>query len=505
MAEQILKMKKITKYFGGIRALYDVDLDLYRGEVLCLLGENGAGKSTLIKILSGVEQPSSGEIFLNGDKVHLKNPKVAHEMGFSTVYQELVQFPEMSIAENIYIGRYPQKTGLIDFNELKKKTNLLMERLNIHFDPQTKIKSLSIAQRQLVEIIIALSFDSQVLIFDEPTSSLTTEETAILFDTIRKLKERDISVIYISHRLEEVFEIGDRVIVLRDGENSGGGMVKDLNQNAIISMMVGRTLGNRFPKSKVEIGEEILRVEKINNDRVNNASFSLRKGEILGFSGLVGAGRSDLMNAIMGIDKCTGEIYLDGEKIQNDSPSQAIARGFAAVPEDRKEKGLILILPVMHNMQLSAFQRFTNKLGFLNRIREENVAQEYVNKLSIKVESFRQKAGNLSGGNQQKVVLARGLISNPKVLILDEPTRGIDVGSKAEIYEIMNNLVEQGVSIIMVSSELPELLNMSDRIIVMHEGFIVGELDPAEATEEKIITLATQEISEEMSVKEAVE
>jgi ABC-type sugar transport system ATPase subunit len=305
--------------------------------------------------------------------------------------------------------------------------------------------------------------------------------------------------------LEEVFEIGDRVIVLRDGENSGGGMVKDLNQNAIISMMVGRTLGNRFPKSKVEIGEEILRVEKINNDRVNNASFSLRKGEILGFSGLVGAGRSDLMNAIMGIDKCTGEIYLDGEKIQNDSPSQAIARGFAAVPEDRKEKGLILILPVMHNMQLSAFQRFTNKLGFLNRIREENVAQEYVNKLSIKVESFRQKAGNLSGGNQQKVVLARGLISNPKVLILDEPTRGIDVGSKAEIYEIMNNLVEQGVSIIMVSSELPELLNMSDRIIVMHEGFIVGQLDPAEATEEKIITLATQEISEEMSVKEAVE
>jgi ABC-type sugar transport system ATPase subunit len=504
MSEQILTMTNITKDFGGIRALNNVNLDLYRGEILCLLGENGAGKSTLIKILSGVEQPTSGEIFLNGEKVHLKNPRVAHEMGFSTVYQELVQLPEMSIAENIFIGRYPLKAGLIDYNELNKMTLKLMDRLNIHFNPQTKIGSLSIAQRQLVEIIKALSFDSQILIFDEPTSSLTTEETAILFDTILKLKERNISVIYISHRLEDVFEVGDRVVVLRDGENSGSGLVENLDHDAIISMMVGRMLGDRFPKRKVEIGEDILAVKNINNERVKNASFSLRRGEILGFSGLVGAGRSDLMNAIMGIDKCSGEIFLEGEKIQNESPTKAISRGFAAVPEDRKDKGLILILSVMHNMQLSAFKRFVNKFGFLIRKNEQEVADEYINKLAIKVSSYRQDAGDLSGGNQQKVVFARGLISNPKVLILDEPTRGIDVGAKAEIYEIMNSLVEQGVSIIMVSSELPELLNMSDRIIVMHEGFIVGELDPAEATEEMVIKMATQEMNHKMSAKEAV-
>ena len=493
MSEKILQMRSITKDFGGIRALNNVDLDLYRGEILCLLGENGAGKSTLIKILSGVVQPTSGEITLNGEKAHLKNPRLAHEAGFSTVYQEMVQLPEMTIAENVFIGRYPRKAGLIDFKELKKMTLRLMDRLNIHFDPQAKIGSLSIAQRQLVEIIKALSFDSQVLIFDEPTSSLTTEETALLFDTILKLKEHNISVIYISHRLEDVFEIGDRVLVLRDGENSGGGMVKDLNSDDIIAMMVGRTLDNRFPKRKIEIGGEILSVKNINNGRVNNASFSLRRGEILGFGGLVGAGRSELMKAIMGIDKCTGEVYLEGNRIHNDSPTQAIARGFAAVPEDRKDEGLILILSIMHNMQLSAFKRFTNKFGFLNRKNERDVADEYVKKLSIKVSSYRQKAGDLSGGNQQKVVLARGLISNPKVLILDEPTRGIDVGAKAEIYEIMNSLVEQGVSIIMVSSELPELLNMSDRIIVMHEGDIVGEIDPVEATEEMVIKMATEE------------
>jgi ABC-type sugar transport system ATPase subunit len=486
-------MINITKDYGGIRALNKVNLELYQGEILCLLGENGAGKSTLIKILSGVEQPSDGEIVFQGKKIQLKNPHLAHDAGFSTVYQEMVQFPDMTIAENIFIGRYPLKAGLVDFKELNSMTKRLMDRLGIHFDPQAKIRSLSIAQRQLVEIMKAISFDSRVLIFDEPTSSLTTEETALLFDTILKLKSEGISIIYISHRLEDVFKIGDRAMILRDGENSGEGMVKDLSSDDIIAMMVGRTIKNRFPKRKVAIGEEILRVENINNTRVKNASFSLRKGEVLGFGGLVGAGRSELMRAVLGIDKCSGDIYLEGKKIHNGTPMEAIANGFAAVPEDRKDEGLILRLSVMYNMQLSAFKRFTNKLGFLNRKTEQKVADEYVRKLSIKVSSYRQMAGDLSGGNQQKVVLARGLISNPKVLILDEPTRGIDVGAKAEIYEIMNMLVEQGVSIIMVSSELPELLNMSDRIIVMREGVIVGEMSSDEATEQKVIKLATEE------------
>ncbi len=493
MSKEFLKMINITKDYGGIRALNKVNLELYQGEILCLLGENGAGKSTLIKILSGVEQPSDGEIVFQGKKIQLKNPHLAHDAGFSTVYQEMVQFPDMTIAENIFIGRYPLKAGLVDFKELNSMTKRLMDRLGIHFDPQAKIRSLSIAQRQLVEIMKAISFDSRVLIFDEPTSSLTTEETALLFDTILKLKSEGISIIYISHRLEDVFKIGDRAMILRDGENSGEGMVKDLSSDDIIAMMVGRTIKNRFPKRKVAIGEEILRVENINNTRVKNASFSLRKGEVLGFGGLVGAGRSELMRAVLGIDKCSGDIYLEGKKIHNGTPMEAIANGFAAVPEDRKDEGLILRLSVMYNMQLSAFKRFTNKLGFLNRKTEQKVADEYVRKLSIKVSSYRQMAGDLSGGNQQKVVLARGLISNPKVLILDEPTRGIDVGAKAEIYEIMNMLVEQGVSIIMVSSELPELLNMSDRIIVMREGVIVGEMSSDEATEQKVIKLATEE------------
>ena len=456
-----------------------------------MLGENGAGKSTLIKILSGVEKPTSGEIELNGKSIILKDPKSAHEAGFSTVYQEMVQLPRMTIAENIFIGRYPLKNGLIDFAKLQQMTLALMDRLDIHFDPNVKIGALSIAQRQLVEIMKALSFDSQVIIFDEPTSSLTNEETTILFRIIRNLKEEGISIIYISHRLEDVFEIGDRAMVLRDGENSGDGMVKDLTNDDIIAMMVGRSLKNRFPKRKAKIGKEILRVEHIINPRVKDVSFTLHEGEVLGFGGLVGAGRSELMRAVMGMDKCSGKVFLEGKEIKNSSPSMAIANGITQVPEDRKDEGLVLRLPIISNIQLSAYKRFVNKMGFLVKKKEEAVAQEYMDRLSIKAQTVRQPAGSLSGGNQQKVVLARCLAPNPKVLILDEPTRGIDVGAKVEIYEIMNSLAEQGVAIIMISSELPELLSMSDRIIVMHEGVVTGELDPAEASEQKVMKLAT--------------
>ncbi len=493
MSKTILKMQGISKRYGGIVALDNVNLDLKEGEILCLLGENGAGKSTLMKILSGVIPPSSGEIYLNDQKIDIKNPEMAHQHGISTVYQELIQFPDMTIMENIYVGRYPKKKGLVDFTELKKKTLKLMDELNIHFEPDEYIRNLSVAQRQLVEIMKAVSFNSKIIIFDEPTSSLTTEETAILFRIIDELKKKNISMIYISHRLEDIFAIGDRITVLRDGKNSGGGMVKDMNTDQVIALMVGRNVENQFPKKIVPIGEEILRVEHIQNEKVKDASFSLKKGEILGFGGLVGAGRTELIRAIMGLDKCTGKIFKNGKEIVNKSPADAIANKFALVPEDRKDQGLVLIRTLLHNIEMSSMGKLS-KFGFMSSKEEKKCATEYMQQLHVKASSYHQNAGDLSGGNQQKVVIAKCLATKPDILILDEPTRGIDVGSKAEIYEIMCNLVEQGVSIIMISSELPELLNMSDRIIVMREGVITGELNAGEADEERVMKYATKEI-----------
>lgn len=494
MPEVLLRMSNITKNYGGIKALSNVNFELYKGELLCLLGENGAGKSTLMKILSGVVTPTEGEIFFEESKVNIQNPSAAHRLGISTVHQELVQFPEMTIAENIFVGRYPKKNGLIDFKKLTSKTLELMSDLNIHFSPNAYIRTLSVAQRQLVEIMKAVSFKSKVIIFDEPTSSLTSEETEILFSIIKDLKQRGVSIIYISHRLEDIFAIGDRITILRDGKNSGGGMVSELDTDSVIAMMVGRSLENQFPKENVEIGEEILRVEDISNARIKNASFTLRRGEILGFGGLIGAGRTELMRGILGLDKCTGAIYKDGKKIVNKTPTQAIRNSFALVPEDRKDQGLVLIRSLMHNMEMSSLKQLS-AFGFMKPEMEKVKALAYIKKLSIKTSGIGQLAGNLSGGNQQKVVLAKCLITMPDILILDEPTRGIDVGSKAEIYEIMCDLVKQGVSIIMISSELPELISMSDRILVMREGFITGELSAADATEESVMKLATKEVN----------
>lgn len=447
----------------------------------------------MMKILSGVVPPSAGEIFLNGQKIDLKNPEIAHHYGISTVYQELIQFSDMTIMENIFVGRYPKKNGLVDFSELKKRTLELMDELNIHFEPDEYIRNLSVAQRQLVEIMKAVSFHSKIIIFDEPTSSLTTEETAILFRIIDDLKKKNISMIYISHRLEDIFAIGDRITVLRDGRNSGGGMVKELNTDQVIALMVGRNVENQFPKKKVTIGKEILRVEHIQNEKVKDASFSLRKGEVLGFGGLVGAGRTELIRAVMGLDKCTGKIYKNGKEIVNKSPSDAIANKFALVPEDRKDQGLVLIRTLLHNIEMSSL-RTLSKFGFMVGKKEDDCASNYMKQLHVKAASYNQNAGDLSGGNQQKVVIAKCLATKPDILILDEPTRGIDVGSKAEIYEIMNDLVEQGVSIIMISSELPELLNMSDRIIIMREGVITGEMSADEVSEEVVMKFATKEI-----------
>ena len=493
MAETLLEMQGITKQYGGILALDSVNFKLYQGELLCLLGENGAGKSTLMKILSGVEQPSAGEIVFAGAKVNIPNADKAHLLGISTVYQELVQFPDMTISENIFMGRHPKKMGLCSFKELRKMTLALMNQVNIHFDPDTYIRNLSVAQRQLVEIMKAVSFNAKVIIFDEPTSSLTREETDILFRIIAQLKADGVSIIYISHRLEDIFAIGDRAVVLRDGRNSGEGLVKDLSRDDIISMMVGRSLENQFPKEKVAPGSEVLRVEGITNQWVKGASFTLRKGEVLGFGGLIGAGRTELMRAIMGLDKAAGTVYLHGEKVANKSPQGAIKNHFAMVPEDRKDQGLVLIRTILHNLEMSSLPALSTA-GFMRGAAERRNAMEFVGKLHIKSAGIYQHAGSLSGGNQQKVVLGKCLATKPEILILDEPTRGIDVGSKAEIYEIMNELAAEGVAIIMVSSELPELLNMSDRIIVMREGVITGELNAAGATEESIMKLATEEV-----------
>lgn len=496
MEKTILKMQGISKQYGGIRALNNVTMELKEGEILCLLGENGAGKSTLMKIISGVVAPTSGDIYLNDQKIEIKNPEAAHNYGISTVYQELVQFPDMTIMENIYVGRYPKKHGLVDFAALRKKTLALMDELDIHFDPDEYIRNLSVAQRQLVEIMKAISFNSKIIIFDEPTSSLTNEETDILFRIIRELKAKNISMIYISHRLTDIFAIGDRAAVLRDGCNSGEGMVKDLNEDQIIAMMVGRNLENQFPKKKVPIGEVILKVENINSYKVKNASFELKKGEVLGFGGLVGSGRTELMRAVLGLDKCTGTVIKDGKEIKNKSPMDAIKNKFALVPEDRKDQGLVLIRSLLHNMEMSSLKS-VSQFGFMNSKKEKACGDRYMKQLNIKAPTYNVNAGDLSGGNQQKVVFAKGLATNPDILILDEPTRGIDVGSKAEIYEIMNDLVEKGVSIIMISSELPELMNMSDRIVVMREGQITGVIeneDMAQISEEQIMRYATKEV-----------
>ena len=488
----ILQMKNMSKYYGVVHALDGVDFELERGEILCLCGENGAGKSTLIKILSGAETPTTGQIFIDGQEAKITTPAVAHELGISTVYQELIQIPEMSVMENIYLGRFKTNSGLVDFKQVEQKTRELMDQLNIHFDPHQRIKELSTAQRQLVEIMKAVSFDSRIIIFDEPTSSLTTEETEILFEIIGTLKAKGVSIIYISHKLSEIFRIGDHVTVLRDGKSVGTSVVKEINEDRLISMMVGRSVENQYPKEFIELGEEVLRVESITNKKVKNCSFSLRKGEVLGFGGLVGAGRTEIMRAVFGADPCEGKVFLHGKEVKNTDPVRAIQNGFALVPEDRKDQGLVLGLSIKDNVGLSSLKRYAKGL-FVNDATEDRETDEHIEKLRIRTPSKYQRAGNLSGGNQQKVVLARCLVTKPDVLILDEPTRGIDVSAKVEIYQIINQLASEGVSIVMISSDMPELMAMSDRIIVMSEGRIRGELSRDEISDENIMKLATVE------------
>ncbi|MHC4266352.1 MAG: sugar ABC transporter ATP-binding protein [Planctomycetota bacterium] len=488
----ILKMNGIRKTFPGVTALDDIHFELRRGEVHVLLGENGAGKSTLVKILSGAYQKTSGEIFLFDSETNIRNPKHAQQLGISIIYQELNLIPYLSVGENIFLGREPMAgPGVINSSKLFESSEQILSELGVKIDVRQAVKNLGVAEQQMVEVAKALSMESKILIMDEPTSALTEREIKELFATIRKLKSRGVSIIYISHRLEELFEIGDRVTVLRDGKFVGNVKIKNTNKSELIRMMVNRELKEQFPKKKSKAGEEVLRVENLSTEGVlNDISFSLYRGEVLGISGLMGSGRTELARAIFGIEKFdSGKIYIRNEAKQLKSPCNAISMGIGFLTEDRKSQGLVLSLSVKENICLSSIERFS-RLGRMDRKAENQAAAQYVKELRIKTSNLNQKVMYLSGGNQQKVVMSKWLCSQADILIFDEPTRGIDVGSKVEIYEFMNRLTAGGAAIIMISSELPEILGMSDRILVMHQGRITAEFDVEEATQEKILSKA---------------
>jgi ribose transport system ATP-binding protein len=488
----LLEMRRISKTFPGVVALDDVDFELRRGEVHILLGENGAGKSTLMKILSGAYQKSAGQIILNGLDVEIKNPKHAQTLGISTIYQEFNLVPHLSVGENIFLGREPTRLlGLIDQRAIFHEAARVLNSLGVTLDPRRPVRELGVAEQQMVEIAKALSLDAQILIMDEPTSALTENEIRELFAAIRRLKEKGVSIVYISHRIEELFEIGDRVTVLRDGRCVGTRDVRTISKSELIRMMVNRDLSEQFPKERAPRGEEVLRVEGLSRKGVlEDISFSLYRGEVLGIAGLLGAGRTELARAIFGLDRVdAGTIYIKGVPQRINSPRGAIASGLGFLTEDRKSQGLVLPLSVKENLCLPSLGKFS-QWGVVDADEERRVASRYVKDMRIRTPSLDQKVVYLSGGNQQKVVLSKWLCCEAEIFIFDEPTRGVDVGAKAEIYQLMNQLTASGVAIIMISSELPEVLGMSDRILVMHRGKITGEFSAGEATQEKILQCA---------------
>jgi len=490
----LLQMKGISKSYPGVQALNNVDFEVEAGEVHALVGENGAGKSTLMKILAGAEPRDSGEILLNGRPVGDLTPQKALELGIGMVHQEFNLVPYLSAAENIFLGREPRSRipGFIDFKTMYREAQRIVDSLGANFDVRRPVASLSVAQQQMVEIAKATSQNAVIIAMDEPSATLTEHELESLFRLIRSLKASGIGIIYISHRLEEISQIADRVTVLRDGQLVGTRRVSEVSREDLIRMMVGRELKDMIPKQPAPIGGEVLRVEHLSRTGVlHDINLTVRAGEILGIAGLVGAGRTELARAIFGADPIdSGKIYLFGQEVKITSPQAAIRHGIGLVPEDRKQLGLVLQMVVRENISLANLKELSIA-GFVNRRRERTAADQFVRELRIRTPSVEQRVRNLSGGNQQKVVLAKWLFTRSKVLIFDEPTRGIDVGSKVEIYQLMNELAAKGVAIIMISSELPEILGMSDRILVMHEGRIAGELSREEATQEKIMHLAT--------------
>ena len=502
---RFLEMKSITKTFPGVRALDGVTFDLNKGEIHALVGENGAGKSTLMKVLGGVyPYPQyGGQIFIDGLEQRFSGVRDAEKARIAVIYQELSLVKEMNVAENIFLGREPSTFGIIRWEEIYRRSQSLLDDLHLPIDPRTPIRNLGIGQQQLVEIAKALSHDAQILVLDEPTAALTDAEVETLFGILNKLRARGVGMIYISHKLDEVFRMSDRITVLRDGRTVGTNVTTELNEAQVIAKMVGREVGDIFPQVDHERGEVVFEVRNISVDDpfisgkklVDNVSFVARRGEVLGIAGLMGAGRSDLLMAIFGAHagRVYGEIKINGKRVRITSPAEAIKHGIGFVTEDRKRFGLVLDQTILNNMTLAGLRRISGR--FITSIDAEAAAGERAMKdLRVKANSVFTIAGTLSGGNQQKVVLAKWLLTNPRVLFLDEPTRGIDVGAKQEIYAEINRLAKSGLAIVLVSSELPEVLGLSDRVLVLHEGQVTGEFTRASATPEAVMACATGHI-----------
>jgi rhamnose transport system ATP-binding protein len=494
----ILVLEHATKSFGSVRALEDGSIELFPGEAHALIGENGAGKSTLVKILAGVYQPDSGRLLLDGEHLRLANPADAREAGIAVIYQEPTLFPDLSVAENIFMGRQPLSSGRrIDGGELRRQVQALMERLGVPLDPSRPARGLSIADQQIVEIAKALSFDARVIVMDEPTAALSGTEVERLFAVARTLQEHGVAVLFISHRLDEVFALCRRVTVMRDGRHVFSGQLEGLTNGDLVSRMVGRELDALFPKQPTERGEVALSVRRLTREGVFfDVSFDVHHGEIVGLAGLVGAGRSEVARAVFGIDRRdAGQVMVESRELAAASPTAAMAAGMGFVPEDRREQGLIMDLSIARNASLASLGRL--KRGPLIRAADEQrLAADWAARLRLKFARFGDPVSVLSGGNQQKVVLAKWLARKPTVLIVDEPTRGIDVATKAEVHRLLSDLSGQGVAVLMISSELPEILGMADRVLVMHEGRLTAELSRSEATEQAVMLAATGQRSQ---------
>ncbi len=493
MKKTILELKDIAKYFPGIKALDNVDFTIRTGEVHALIGENGAGKSTLVKIMTGVYQPTKGKILMEGSEVHFNTAHDAQAAGVAAIHQEASMFAELTVTENIFMGHHLRKKGgTLDWKAMRQHTQELLDRMELDINPDTLIKNLGTAQRHMVEIAKALSVDAQLVIMDEPTSALSLHEVEELYKIIRQLKEEGKAIVFISHKFDEIFEICDHFTVFRDGQYIGEGEVASSSVDEIVKMMVGRSLDQMFPKKDSDIGEAVLDVKGLSLPGFfKDVSFSLHKGEILGFFGLVGAGRSEVMRTIFGIDKKSeGTIILNGREIHISSPRLAMQRGIAYVPEDRQEQGAILEMSLSHNITLPQIDKIS-PFGVLNKKTEKTITEEFGNKMEIKAANWKVNANTLSGGNQQKVVLAKWLATDPDILILDEPTKGIDVATKAAVHEFVSEMAAAGLAVILVSSELPEVLGMADRIVVMHEGRVSKILSRDEANSDNVILAAT--------------
>ena len=491
----LLDMKQIIKSFNGVEVLHGIDFSLRAGTVHALMGENGAGKSTLMKVLAGVHKCDDGEIWLKGKKTEIQSPRHAQELGIAMIHQELSPVPEMTVAENIFLGREPRKGLFVDYKKMYADTEKLLGEMKVRVSPRAKIGRLKVADQQLIEISKAISLNADIIVMDEPTSAITDQEVEILFKTIADLKKKGTGIIYISHKMDEIFRIADDITVLRDGTYVNSWEAKDIDNNTLIKNMVGRELNEIFPKIKVPAKDVVMEVRHFTKEnQFEDISFLVREGEILGIAGLIGAGRTELMNVIFGLEKPdSGEVFFEGRKVEIRRPSDAIRHGIAYVTEDRKNEGLVLEMGVGQNITIASMKTLSSGM-FIKRQEEKKTIDDQIRALRIKVHSPRQLVGKLSGGNQQKVVLAKWMMKNPKLLILDEPTRGIDIGAKSEIYKLMGEFVEKGNSIIMISSEMPEAMGMSDRILVLSNGRLSGELSREEFAQEDIMKMAVSYI-----------